>query len=71
MSEARAVVCASFSISLRITTRLVPAKARMPDEPRPPVQVFSPELLLKLFQLHVFFSLADRGYYNMLFDREE
>ena len=38
----------------------------MPDEPRPPVQVFSPELSLKLFQLHVFFSLADQGYYNML-----
>ena len=49
----------------------IPASTRMADEPRPPVSVFSPELTLKLLQLHVFFSLADREYYNMLFDREE
>ena len=40
----------------------------MPDEARPPVQVFSPELSLKLFQLHVFFSLADPAFYNPLLD---
>ena len=40
----------------------------MDDEPRPPVQAFSPELTLKLLQLHVFFGLADPAFYNPLLD---